>query len=78
MKSSLNSGFLYLLKIKIEKGKLNAGDIILADKDFEINSILEHIGIKLNIESYWYAVSRQWRGIYQENCTWKNTCGKSD
>lgn len=46
------SGFLYLLKMKIEKDELNAGDIILADKGFEIKNILEDIGIELNIPTF--------------------------
>lgn len=48
----LRSGFLNVLKYKMEKGNMKTGDIILADKGFNIGNLFAEIGINLNISTF--------------------------
>lgn len=44
-----DTGFLHVLRKKIQTGHLEEGDIILADKGFNVGDILKDIRLELNI-----------------------------
>ena len=46
------SGFLEVLRMKLESGKIKRGDAIMADKGFDIEAELKKLGLKLNIPPF--------------------------
>ena len=46
------SGFLEVLRMKLESGEIKQGDAIMADKGFDIEDELKKLGLKLNIPPF--------------------------
>ena len=46
------SGFLEVLRMKLESREIKQGDAIMADKGFDIEDELKKLGLKLNIPPF--------------------------
>ena len=46
------SGFLEVLRMKLESGEIKQGDATMADKGFDTGDELKKLGLKLNIPPF--------------------------